>query len=420
MIMRCRIDGITHQGEGVARIDGKAVFVPFAIPGEEVQIEIIKEMKRFSRACIKEIITSSPDRVAPPCQYFYKCGGCTFQHVTYERHLQIKKQVVSEALKRIGKQEVIINDVIGMEVPWFYRNKVTWHIGKTKGEKRLGYYQFGSRRHLPISDCLIIAPEIKKLSRFLDCYLEVTGINSGQQVVIRQDSQEKLYLFVEGPVDKEGLTSLVKGYPGLESLFIYNNGRISHVFGSKKLDFIIGQKHYQVSPLAFFQINNQQTEVLYDAVKKTVGNQPGKRILDAYCGTGSIAIYASSESDTVLGVDAFSPGIQDASINAAHNNRNNYEFVTGLCEEVLPDIKQDFDIAILDPPRAGCHPDLIASIIKKNIPRIIYVSCDPATLARDIRILSEAGYIIESVQPIDMFPWTAHVETVVLMSRVEK
>lgn len=420
LIMHCWIDGITHRGEGVARVDGKAVFVPFAIPGEEVQIEIINEMKRFSRARIKEIITLSPDRVVPPCRYFQQCGGCTFQHVNYERQLRLKKQIVNDALKRIGKQQTIVNDVIGMENPWSYRNKVTWQIGELKGERRLGYYQYGSRRFLPISDCLIIAPEIMKFSQFLDCYLDMTRINSNRQIVIRQDSQGKIYLIIEGPIDREGLISLVQGYPGLKSLYIYQDNQLDHVFGSDKLDFIIGQNHYQVSPLAFFQINNQQTKILYDMVKKVAGNQPGRRILDAYCGTGSIAIYASGEDDTVLGVDAFAPSIEDARNNASLNHRNNCEFIAGLCEKVLPDSKQDFDLAILDPPRGGCHIDLINAIIAKDISQIVYVSCNPSTLARDIKILAEASYKLETVQPVDMFPWTAHVECVTLMSRVKE
>lgn len=414
------VDGLTHRGEGVVRKDGKAVFIPYAVPGEEILIEITKEQKSFARGQIKEMINTSPDRVDPPCQHFYQCGGCAYQHVNYQRQLLLKKQVVSDALHRIGHQKIEVQDVIGMEDPWYYRNKVTWQVGEHEGEKRLGYYQLDSRRHLPISDCLIIAPEIKKFSQFLDCYLDVAGINRGQQVMIRQDSNGKLFLIAEGPVDKAGLESLVKGYPGLESLFIYEDNKLDHVFGSDKLEFVIGERHYLVSPLAFFQVNNQQTNKLYEEVKKAMANQPGKSILDAYCGTGSIAIYTADENDTVVGVDEFGPGIEDARVNASLNHILNYEFIAGACEKVLPDLKQDFDIIILDPPRAGCHQDLLNTIIEQNIPQIIYVSCNPATLARDVKILCESSYNVESVQPIDMFPWTSHVECVVLMSRVEK
>jgi 23S rRNA (uracil1939-C5)-methyltransferase len=418
--MRCLIDGITHRGEGVARINGKATFIPFAIPGEEIDIKITQDRPRFSKGEIAEIIAASPDRVSPPCEHYYQCGGCAYQHVNYQRQLQLKKQVVIDAINRIGKQQAVVNDVIGMQDPWYYRNKVTWHAGETKGEKRLGYYQLDSRRHLPVSDCLIISPEIKKFSQFFDCYLDVTGINSGQQVLIRQDSKGKLYLIVEGPVDKESLKSLVKGYPGLESLFIYQDQKLDHIFGSDKLEFTIGEKHYLVSPLAFFQVNNQQTKKLYDEVKKAIGSEGDRRILDAYCGTGSIAIYAAGEQDPVIGVDEFAPSIKDARTNAKINVLRNAKFYAGACEKVIPDLKLEFDTVILDPPRAGCHKDLLNTIIEQNVPQIIYVSCNPATMARDIKILCKREYRIEVVQPVDMFPWTAHVECVTLMSKVEK
>ena len=415
--MNVIIDGITHQGEGVGRAQGKAVFIPFTILGEEISIEIINEQKRFSRGKIKEIITPSPDRVEAPCQHFYQCGGCSHQHVNYQRHLQLKKQVVSDALQRIGKQEAVINDVIGMGNPWNYRNKVTWHIGENNGVKRLGYYQINSRRHLPISDCLIISPEIMKFSKFLDVYLDITGMNRGQQVVIRQDTRGKLYLIVEGPVDEAGLESLVNGYPDLKSLLIYQDNKLQKVFGSGQMDFIIGDRQYLVSPLAFFQVNNEQTKLLYDQIKIAVGDRPDQRILDAYCGTGSIAIYAAGKHDTVLGIDAFAPGIADARMNAELNHMANCEFAAGACEKILPEINKDFDIAILDPPRAGCHQDLLNAVIAKEISQIIYVSCNPATMARDIKILCASAYKTVSVQPVDMFPWTSHVECVILMQR---
>ncbi len=412
------VDGITHRGEGVVRKDGKAVFIPFAVPGEEISMEIIKDQKSFSRGLIREIITPSPDRVDPPCQHYYQCGGCAYQHVNYQRQLLLKKKVVSDALQRIGQQEVSIHDVIGMDNPWYYRNKVTWQVGDIGGEKKLGYYQLDSRRHLAIGDCLIIAPKIKEFSQFLNGNLNETGINCGQQVMIRLDSQGQLFVIMEGPVNKAGLESLVKGYPDLESLFIYQDNELSHVFGSDKMEFIMGERRYLVSPLAFFQVNNQQTVKLYDEVKKTI--QPGKSILDAYCGTGSIAIYAAGNNNDVVGIDEFNPSIEDARINASLNHRSHCEFIVGACERVLPDLKKDFDIAILDPPRAGCHQDLLKTIIEQDIPQITYVSCNPATLARDVKILCESSYRIESVQPVDMFPWTSHVECVTLMSRVKE
>ncbi len=419
--MRCRIDGITHRGEGVARINGKVAFIPFAIPGEEVEVEIIAEHTRFSRGKIKQILVPSPERTEPPCQYFCQCGGCAYQHVNYQQQLLLKKQVVTEALQRIGQQKIVVQDVMGMTKPWQYRNKVTWQVGEIKGEKRLGYYQMDSRRHLPINECWLLAPEIMKFSRFLDCYLVVTGIRKGMRVVIRQASVDnQLSLIVEGPVDEKGLSSLVKGYPGLESLFIYENRQLKHIFGRAKMNFVVGACRYQVSPLAFFQVNNQQTRRLYDEVKRLAGNSEPKSILDAYCGTGTISIYVAERHIKVHGVDSFAPAIADAKNNAWLNNLPSCTFQAGSCERIIPRLKQDFNTVILDPPRAGCKKEALEALVKAVPQQIIYVSCNPATLARDVKILSQSAYTIELVQPLDMFPWTSHVECVVLMSRVEK
>jgi len=419
--MRCLIDGITHRGEGVARINGKVAFIPFTIPGEEVEVEIVDEHARFSRGKIKQIVAPSPERTEPPCQYFYRCGGCAYQHVTYQQQLLLKKQVVTDALQRIGQQEIAVQDVLGMEKPWQYRNKVTWQVGELQGKKRLGYYQQDSHQHLAINECRLLAPEIMKFSQFLDRDLGAAGILRGKKVVIRQGSEDgKLLLIVEGPVNKEGLKCLVKDYPGLESLFIYENHKLKHLFGSKKMNFTIGERRYQVSPLAFFQVNNQQTRRLYDEVKKMVEGSNTTSILDAYCGTGTIAIYVADQHNNVHGVDDFPPSIADAKSNALLNNLSNCTFQAGACERIIPKLKQDFDTIILDPPRAGCHNKLLHVLNDKKIQQIIYVSCNPATLARDVKILCELSYQIELVQPVDMFPWTGHVETVVLMSRKDK
>ena len=415
--MKYLIEGITQHGEGVARINGKATFISYAVPGEEVRIRITEDRKKYSRAEITEIITASPDRIEPPCPHYYKCGGCAWQHIKYERQLQIKRQLVNDALERIGKIDTEVLPVIGMDHPWNYRNKVTWHIGKTQGEMKLGYYQANSRQFLPIKECMLLQPEITELSRFLNCYLFLTGAETGRQVIIRQGSADhKLMLIIEGSVDREALINLIKGYPGLESLLVYENEQLDLLMGTPYLNFQIGTYKYQVSPLAFFQVNNQQAERLYRLVKQTLGNTQ-QTVLDAYCGTGSIALYISEQCKEIIGVEAYAESIQDANNNAGLNNKHNCQFYTGKCEQIIPALNQQFDTIILDPPRSGCHPDLLNSIIEKNPRNIIYVSCNPATLARDLAVLTSDGYRINMVQPVDMFPQAGHVETVVLMSR---
>ncbi|MGI5880742.1 MAG: 23S rRNA (uracil(1939)-C(5))-methyltransferase RlmD [Syntrophomonadaceae bacterium] len=419
--MKCKIEGITQRGEGVARINGKATFIPYAVPGEEVGIRITEDRKKYSRAEIIEIITASPDRVKPPCPHYYKCGGCVWQHIKYERQLQIKQQLVKDALTRIGKIETEVMPVIGMDNPWNYRNKVTWHIGKTQGELKLGYYRANSQEFLPIQECNLLQAEIAELSRFLNCYLFLTVAEPGKQIIIRQGSaDQKLMLIIEGPVDRKALINLMKGYPNLESLLVYEDNQLELLTGKPYVNFQIDTYKYQVSPLAFFQVNNQQAERLYQLVKENLGNNQEETVLDAYCGTGSIALYISKNHQEVIGVEAFAESIQDANNNARLNNIHNCQFYAGKCEQIIPVLEQQFDTIILDPPRSGCHPDLLNSIIEKSPLNITYVSCNPATLARDLAFLTDNGYIINKVQPVDMFPQAGHVECVVLMSRVEK
>ncbi len=417
--MRCEVKGITHNGEGVARIDGKATFIPFAIPGEEIEIEIIEDKPRYSRALLKEIYKTSPERVAPPCPYYYDCGGCAYQHIAYPEQLKIKQQVVHDALKRIGQVDVEVKTVIGMDNPWHYRNKVTWQVGEYKDEIRLGYYKRGSRKHLPIQECLLLTPGITELSQFINCYLPITGIKPGNQVIIRHTRLDnKLMLITEAPVDEEQLMKLLKGYPDLESIFVYDNNKLTCLYGNPYLKQEIGDKEYLISPLAFFQVNNEQTKKLYDLIQLSVGNH--KTVLDAYCGTGSIAIYTANQNRKIVGLEIYPESIADAKHNAKLNEINNCEFHHGTCEKEIDNVKDDFDTIILDPPRAGCHPDLLHKIADRQIPEIIYVSCNPATLARDVKILSKLSYQVKWVQPVDMFAQTGHVETVVLMSRVDK
>ncbi len=413
--MRCKVAGITHNGEGVARIDGKATFVPFGIPGEELEIEIIEDKPRYSRGIIKQLHSPSPDRVNAPCPYYYDCGGCSYQHAAYPRQLVLKQQVVNDALKRIGQVDVKAEPVIGMSNPWHYRNKVTWHVGEGNDEKRLGYYLSGSRKHLPIQECLLLTPEITELSQFLNCYLTITGVNTGKRIIIRQSSlDQKLMLIIEGPVDEPQLIKLVKGYPGLDSVFVYENNKLTCLDGAPYLNQQISDCRYKVSPLAFFQVNNEQTKKLYDLIKKAVGNED-KKVLDAYCGTGSIAVYIANQSKKVVGLEIYSESIKDAKRNAKLNKVHNTEFHQGACEKVINNLKEDFDTIILDPPRSGCHPELLQKIADKSIKEIIYVSCNPATLARDVKILSKLEYEVQWVQPVDMFAQTGHVESVVLM-----
>lgn len=420
IIMSYKVEGITHRGEGVIRVAGKAVFVPFTIPGEQIQVLIERSKKKYARGIVTDILEASADRVDPLCPHYYQCGGCAYQHMTYRRELALKRQVVEDNLYRLGKLSLPVNDVIGMKYPWHYRNKVTWHVGTRKAQPRLGYYRSNSRSHLPILECYLLSPEMTRLSQFVDCYLAGIGMENGKKLIIRQGTDQKLMLIAEGPLNRSELISLVKGYPHLESVFVYENQQLSCLYGNPYLKHEIGDRQYQVSPLAFFQVNHEQTEKLYDLVKNAAADQEGKVILDAYCGTGSIALYLAPQHRRIIGIEAHAESIADAKINAQLNQLTHCEFQQGACEKLIKNIDTEIDTIILDPPRTGCHRDLLQQIAEKGIKQIVYVSCHPSTLARDIKILSEQSYQVQWVQPIDMFPRTHHVECVTLMSKVEK
>ncbi len=416
--MQCLITGITHKGEGVARLDGKVAFIPFALPGEIVDIKITEERKSFSRGVIENLIEKSPDRVEPLCRHYYSCGGCSYQHVNYARELELKRQVLLDAFKRIGGLDVPVHPVIGMDEPWRYRNKVTWHIGMTAGgQKSLGYYEAGSRQVIPIEECQLIPDKIQSISSLLaDNVSAITG-DEGASLIIRQSSYDKktMLLFLDCQADK----SLVKRLNGMvDSLFLYSGSQMKHIFGPPKLLEKAGNIIFKLSPGSFFQVNPFQSEILLSKVKEYLNLQGYEKVLDAYCGAGSIALNIADKALKVTGIESFPAAVEDARDNAGLNNIRNCEFIAGQCENVLRSGKYKYDAAIVDPPRAGLKAQVIDAIVKTRPQRVVYVSCNPATLARDLKLFAESAYKVKEVQPLDMFPQTAHVECVVLITRV--
>jgi len=419
--LECYVDGISHAGEGVARIDGKATFIPFAIPGETVEIKIIEEKKNFQRARLEAVVTASPDRVEPPCPYFFKCGGCSYQHTSYSRQLELKRQVVKESLKRIGGLDIEVNPVVGMEDPWRYRNKVEWHTGKESGQASMGYYINDSRVLIGIEGCLLISQEMQDYSNYIKAHLEELRIPENCEVIIRQSSsnQEMMLLF-SGTGASEIDFAKMLNYQEVASVYSVDQGVTRLHYGEQNLLEKIINLKYEVAPLAFFQVNHTQTEKMIKIIKDYAQIREGERVLDAYCGTGSIALALAENAHRVVGVESFKATIKNAKRNTYKNDIKNCRFIKGACEEIIPDLEEDFDVVILDPPRTGCKPELIQAVIEKSPRCIIYVSCNPSTLARDLAIFKDAGYIVDQVQPIDMFPQTHHVETIVLITRPEK
>jgi 23S rRNA (uracil1939-C5)-methyltransferase len=416
--LQCLIDGLSHSGEGVARIEGKATFIPFTIPGETVEVKIIGEKKNFQRARLEQVITASPDRTDPPCSHYYSCGGCSYQHVQYPRQLELKRQIVKETLKRVGKIDTEVKPVLGMENPWRYRNKVEWHIGSQSVQLTMGYYINDSRVLIGIDSCLLISQDMQDYSNYIKDHLDELNIPDGCEVIIRQSSaNQELMLIFGGPGSREIDFAKMLNYKEVASIYSVENGIAQLHYGEQVLTDKIFNRKYQISPLAFFQVNHLQTEKMIDIVKEYAQLEASDTVLDAYCGTGTIALCLAERAGGVVGVESFKSAIRDAKRNAFKNNINNCKFIKGACEQIIPGLEEHFDVVILDPPRTGCKAQLIEAVIKKNPKRVVYVSCNPATLARDLALLVQAGFNVAEVQPIDMFPQTSHVECVVRIYR---
>lgn len=419
--MHCKIEGITHKGEGVGRIDGQAVFVPNALPGETVEIEILEDKGRYAHARLCEVVESSPGRQKPPCHHYYRCGGCAYQHLDYSKQMEFKRQVVRDALQRLGKINIPVNPVIGMDEPWQYRNKVIWHVQRqSNGEMLMGYYQTGSRQIAPLNNCLLISEKMNRISNNLQSILLQLDFMEAGEITLRESSSDhKCMLVLKGlktsPANEvaEELSELV------DSLYWVNRGKYIHLFGIEKLNEKIGKVNFFLSPPAFFQVNPVQTKKMIDLILG-LHEFKGETVLDAYCGIGSIALNIALFAKRVVGVESSLPAIKDARYNARINRLSNCEFLHGPCEKILPELKTRYDTVILDPPRSGCRREVVDSVIKTFPRAIIYVSCNPATLARDLALFVQGGFSISEVQPVDMFPQTYHVETVVLMSRVKE
>ncbi|NLB87703.1 MAG: 23S rRNA (uracil(1939)-C(5))-methyltransferase RlmD [Syntrophomonadaceae bacterium] len=413
--MQCRIQGITHNGEGVARIEGKATFIPFAIPGETVEVEIMEKKKNYNRARLLEVIESSPHRKEPLCPHYYECGGCSYQHVAYDYQLKLKREVVQNNISRIGKLDVTVNPVIASPQEYRYRNKVTWHFDNG----RLGYYQAGTNNLLEIRTCKLISEKMEQVTNSIKEYMPELPLTQNSNLIVRESSPNNEIMVVVTNLGKKIHKSLVKKMADqIDSLIVTYQGKNGYetIWGNDKLIEQVNKVNISLSPGAFFQVNHQQMERIIAILQDYLDLKKDETLLDAYCGAGSIALALASKVKEVVGIENYSPAIDDAILNARENALPNYEFIAGACETILPKLNKRFDKVIVDPPRSGLKKEVIEAIAKVNPKKIAYVSCNPATLARDLAIFKELNYQIKELQPLDMFPQTMHVETVVLLS----
>lgn len=438
-IYKVNITSVASKGEGVGKINDFTVFVPGAMYGEEVEIIIEKVSKTYAIGKLNKIIKISEERTNPMCSLYENCGGCQIQHMNYKGQLDFKKKKVQDAISRIGKMELKVEDVIGMDNPTRYRNKVQLPIGEENGKIKVGFYEPRSHNIIDLSSCYIQDEVADKIIYIVRCWLQKYNIDVYKEklhrgtirhIMIRKAFKTGDIMVVivtngkDIPHKKELIKDLVSNIKGLKGVIQnINDKQTNVVLGQKSITLwgkdtivdYIGEFRFNISPLSFFQVNPIQTEVLYNKALEYAGLQGDEVVFDAYCGTGTISLFLSQKCKKVYGVEIIPQAIENAKINAKENNVENVEFIVGKCEDVIPKLIEKgirADVVIVDPPRKGCEKSLLDAIAKMNPEKIVYVSCDPGTLARDLNILNDMGYITEKVQPVDMFPQTMHVENV--------
>lgn len=413
---------LISDGSGVGYMNGIATFVPGLLPGETGEVEVYYAKKKWQRARLQSIIKRSPERIAAPCSVFEGCGGCQLQHTTYEETLLWKQRWVEDALSRIGKISVEVKPVIGMPTPWRYRNKARLHREPTG---KLGYYKEKSKDLVHFSDCLLLSERMNRWIRLTEEFL-TDGFAEIHTLTFRENTMGEGQLLLEGPPTKalsdadnpDFFEALFK--EGVRSVWgTDSEGSLALVWGEEAFSQTILDMTFDVSPLSFLQVNPLQTDVLYSHVLEGAALTGDEIVWDLYSGIGTLALALASKAKKVTGIEENPFAVEDAIQNAVNNNAiGHVEFLKGKVESRMMKIDEQPDVVVLDPPRTGMHPIVVQRLLELKPQRIIYVSCDLGTLARDLGLLTQGGYRVNSVQPVDMFPWTQHVESVVLMSRV--
>lgn len=439
------IHGLGHSGEGVGRVDGFTVFVRYALPGETVKAEIEEVRTNFARGRLVNVEYADPQRVTPPCLVYEACGGCQLQHLSYMGQLKAKHQAVTDAMQRIGKlAEADVKRVLGMESPWHYRNKAQFPVGRQGKDIVTGCFATGTHRIVPVQQCLIqhelndrLFLEVRRIAQIAGVkpYDESTGMGDLRHIMGRVGiaTGEAMAVLVTTRKDFPGKTALVEqlkaAVPELTSIQQNINpartnvilGRETHVLlGGPVIHDRIGRFSFQISAQSFFQVNALQTEVLYAEAVAAAGLTGKETVFDLYSGTGTISLFLADKARMVYGVEVCEPAVADAERNAETNRISNTKFVAGDVAEQTIDLKRKGiqpDVIVLDPPRAGCEEKVLQTAAELGPDRMVYVSCNPSTLARDLGLLQELGYNTTQIQPVDMFPHTYHVECVATIER---
>ncbi|MDM5206114.1 23S rRNA (uracil(1939)-C(5))-methyltransferase RlmD [Cytobacillus kochii] len=433
-------EDLTHEGAGVAKVDGYPLFVPNALPGEKAQIKVLKTSKGYGFGKLIETYEESPYRVTAPCPIYKECGGCQLQHLSYEGQLLAKQKQVRDVLTRIGKLEnVTVHPTIGMSDPWRYRNKSQVPIGEHEGGLIGGFYQQRSHQIIDMKSCLIQQEKNDEVIQKVKEICNKNGVRAYDEQRHKGDLRHIMarYGLVTGdvmivlvtkakdlPNRKKIIADITENITGVKSIVQNVNPKKTNVimgdetrvlWGQEVIYDYIGDVRFAISARSFYQVNPEQTKVLYDKALEYAALTGKEEVIDAYCGIGTISLFLAQKAKSVFGVEIVPEAIEDAKRNAELNNITNANFAVGKAEEVIPawyEKGHKADVLVVDPPRKGCDEALLQTIIDMKPKKVVYVSCNPGTLARDLRVLEDGGYRTVEVQPVDMFPQTSHVEVV--------
>lgn len=400
------LDAMAHGGSALGRHEGRVIFVPHAIPGERVRARITDDKERYAHAEPVAVVEPSPDRVEPPCPHFGpgQCGGCHLQHVAYDRQLEMKRRVVLDQLERIGKVEgVTVHATLPGPSPWGYRSHATFHA---RPDGRLGYYADDGSHIVPIEECLIIRPALMDLFTQLDL-----GDETIERVKLQVGADPADRMIVLSTAD-DLAPEIEVDFPVSVNLLLSDNEPVN-LIGGAQVTYQVFDRAFQVTAGGFFQTNVPVAEILVEQVLLRLDLQGDETVLDLYSGVGLFTAFIAERAGLVVSVESYPPAVTDADANLA--DLDNVEIVEGPVEEVIVDLAGPFDAVVVDPPRSGLSNEVIDELARLDTPRIVYVSCDPATLARDVRKLAGHGYALVDVQPVDMFPQTYHIEAVALL-----
>ncbi|GLB61084.1 23S rRNA (uracil(1939)-C(5))-methyltransferase RlmD [Cytobacillus sp. NCCP-133] len=433
-------EDLTHEGEGVAKVEGYPLFVPNGLPGEKAKIKVVKVNKSYGFGRLIETYEESPFRVDASCPIYKECGGCQLQHLSYEGQLLAKEKQVRDVLTRMGRLEnVKVHPVLGMMDPWRYRNKAQVPIGEQEGGLIGGFYQHRTHQIIDMKECLIQQEKndeaVQKVKEICGRYgvraydegrhkgdlrhvMARYGLVTGEVMIVMVTRSNEL------PHKQKIVEEIVASIQGVKSVVHNVNSKKTNVimgdvtrvlWGEEVIYDYIGDIQFAISARSFYQVNPEQTRVLYEKALEYADLSGDEKVIDAYCGIGTISLFLAQKAKEVFGVEIVPEAIEDAKRNAALNGIMNAEFAVGKAEEVIPEWYKkgnNADVLIVDPPRKGCDEALLQTILSMKPAKVVYVSCNPGTLARDLRILEDGGYKTVEVQPVDMFPQTMHCEAV--------